>query len=390
MSNTNSAGIIPASEPPSSFAGNGSEPPLEPESTFIGPLCDPIGFSQHIGECWSDSILEAFLFADGFKDVVQPLLYNTFTNDRATTEYLESKYEESSVSQKRQLMNIAKRFKYHYDILKSMYASCNTIEDKQSCIKLFKEYVFRSKKKTSTCGFMTPRTQNKVEVKRQISENLGPAIATNIRNTFRGSLGINKGGHEQAGGTILDTIIYLNYMLNSFDLDSTYSIYLDDRTYLSLSKSDIIKDRLNQFAKIYSIYKTPDSSILIMHDLTHAIAIFKCNDIWYLYDNNHGIFKLRINIPDLLNILIEAKNKLKNPYFVYGYDKDVGPAFAVKSKAGPEIKELLYFYPMRYFLIGTNTDPQPQPQLERSGGYKKLRGRGSKRKTRKARKRSTH
>ncbi len=381
MSNTNSAGIIPASEPPSSFAGNGSEPPLEPESTFIGPLCDPIGFSQHIGECWSDSILEAFLFADGFKDVVQPLLYNTFTNDRATTEYLESKYEESSLSQTRQLMNIAKRFKYHYDILKSMYASCNTIEDKQSCIKSFKEYVFRSKKKTSTCGFMTPRTQNKVEVKRQISENLGPVIATNIRNTFRESLRINKGGHEHAGGTILDTIIYLNYMLNSFDLDSTYSIYLDDRTYLSLSKSDAIKDRLNQFAKIYSIYKTPDSSILIMHDLTHAIAIFKCNDIWYLYDNNHGIFKLKIKFPDLLNVLIEATNKFKNPYFVYGYDQDAEPVFVVKSKETEKIEGFTYFFPKKYYLIGTNTELM-------SGGYKKRRGKGSKRKTRKARRRS--
>ncbi len=381
MSNTNSAGVIPASEPPLN---------AEPESTFIEPLCDPIGFSQHKGECWSDSILEAFLFADGFKDVVQPLLYNTFTNDQSATEYLESKFPNSKMrsSQKRQLMNIAKRFKYHYDILKAMYASCNTIEDKQSCIKSFKESVFRSKKKISTCGFMTPRTRIKAGLKREISEHLGPAIATNIRNTYREAFGINASSSGVTGGTIQDTILYLSFMIMNFELDNNYSIYLDNRTFALLSTHSAIKDTINEFAKAHVLYKRPDSSILVMQDRDHAIAIFKCNNTWYLYDNNQGIFKLMSTkpVPNLLNIIIESKNAGNKINFVYGYDPVHGPVFIVKLTKGQEKSEFNYFYPDNLFLIGTNTTPIGAyniPNLE--GGYKKRRGRGSKRKTRKAR-----
>ena len=57
------------------------------ESEFTGTLCDPIGFSQHSGECWSDSILQSFIFADDFKDVVQPLLYNTFSDAEKLNKY---------------------------------------------------------------------------------------------------------------------------------------------------------------------------------------------------------------------------------------------------------------------------------------------------------------
>lgn len=43
--------------------------------TFQTPICDPIGFQNHTGECWNDLIQEIFLFSDGLKEYSQSLLY---------------------------------------------------------------------------------------------------------------------------------------------------------------------------------------------------------------------------------------------------------------------------------------------------------------------------
>ena len=34
-------------------------------------ICDPLGYSQHTGQCWADSFQELFFFADGLKEFTQ-------------------------------------------------------------------------------------------------------------------------------------------------------------------------------------------------------------------------------------------------------------------------------------------------------------------------------
>jgi hypothetical protein len=51
------------------------------ESINAGLFCDPFGFKQHVGECWSDAIQQAILFADGVKEVSQPFFLNKTKND---------------------------------------------------------------------------------------------------------------------------------------------------------------------------------------------------------------------------------------------------------------------------------------------------------------------
>ena len=43
--------------------------------SWKGIICDTIGYEQHSGECWSDTLQQIFLFADGFKAYTQEHMY---------------------------------------------------------------------------------------------------------------------------------------------------------------------------------------------------------------------------------------------------------------------------------------------------------------------------
>jgi len=49
-------------------------------------LCDPIGYDQHSGECWIDTIQQLFFFSDAVRNHTQPLFY--FMTDPDLDEYI--------------------------------------------------------------------------------------------------------------------------------------------------------------------------------------------------------------------------------------------------------------------------------------------------------------
>jgi len=50
--------------------------PVADEPKSILNICDYVGYSQHSGECWVDTIQQIFFFTDGLKELTQPLFYN--------------------------------------------------------------------------------------------------------------------------------------------------------------------------------------------------------------------------------------------------------------------------------------------------------------------------
>ena len=155
----------------------------------------------------------------------------------------------------------------------------------------------------------------------------------------------------------MDLLFYI------FSLHKIYSIYVSDFTNIILLKENTPKD----LYKVYSKNKiSKDANILILHgnytgyenEPSHTIAILKCNNIWYLYDNNHGIFKFVFTdtYPELAINIINNSDDHKTLIPMYYYDLKGRPLFILKEFPIIEKKKenATYFYPLLYFLIGMN------------------------------------
>ena len=60
--------------------------PVMTASSDFKILCDPIGYDQHSGECWVDTIQQLFFFSDSVRNYTQPLFY--FMTDPDLDEYI--------------------------------------------------------------------------------------------------------------------------------------------------------------------------------------------------------------------------------------------------------------------------------------------------------------
>jgi hypothetical protein len=84
-------------------------------------LCDPIGYDQHSGECWFDTIQEIFFFTDKVKEFTQILFYH-MTDDQLD-DYLRravgTLFPASELKDyRRGFLAMRDRFKSHYDMIR--------------------------------------------------------------------------------------------------------------------------------------------------------------------------------------------------------------------------------------------------------------------------------
>ena len=89
----------------------GSSPTLlEPINTakviFTKPICDPVGFRQHEGECANDAFQQVLLFSDSLKGITQPQMFDDSLPDRVADDELA-----------RYIKYMQARFRAHYGLL---------------------------------------------------------------------------------------------------------------------------------------------------------------------------------------------------------------------------------------------------------------------------------
>ena len=82
------------------------EPTKSSKVLFDKPICDPIGFKQHEGECANDAFQQMLLFADDLKEITQPKMFDT---------ELATKIDDSEL--KKYIKYMQKRFVEHYGII---------------------------------------------------------------------------------------------------------------------------------------------------------------------------------------------------------------------------------------------------------------------------------
>lgn len=217
--------------------------------TFQEPICDPIGFRNHEGECWNDAIQEIFLFSDGLKELTQPLLYslNTMTiHDRVadvlayhtniTNDSQKSKYIQSYIDYIT-LMKI--RFVTHYKYILA-----------QSIVKENANLITRKRRMSLTCGV---------------------GAAAKMTTVFKGESNTYRAGliseYSNLVFTNLCSILRIPYVVAPFTKGYTL-----DPSHTAFFVSAIA-------------YQTSD-----LHSIGgHVMAIFRCNSVWYWYDDNTGV-----------------------------------------------------------------------------------------------------
>ncbi len=152
-------------------------------TTFNAPIaydviCDPIGFRQHSGECWSDSIQQILLFCDTIKETSQPFFLN---NSEAEFTSILEKYEhiknskETLLKAVHLLMLIKKRFINKYNSLKEF------TNNNKGVMCLLDDYPDPVKRYDVFQKFFKPEKQT---LKRQKSEFLGMVSANLMKNTL--------------------------------------------------------------------------------------------------------------------------------------------------------------------------------------------------------------
>jgi hypothetical protein len=256
-------------------------------------ICDPIGFMQHSGECWHDSLLQVLIFSDMTANIVQPILHSINTEEDAKqliTTYIETPIYPFLLSY---IMNIAKRFQIHYKMINQINKKCNNDTTLLECLYNIKHSLIkRPILQPSTCannliGVITSDNTHAssnsnnfnqlVSVKRQISGETGVASAKYGQSILLGEESTKTGGQmydERMLLTILNSIFNINVYVSD-----TYEFYSNN----PFNKPFITPGRRN----IIMTGKYLDSTT---NNIYHATAFYWCNNKLHYYDDNSGIY----------------------------------------------------------------------------------------------------
>lgn len=268
---------------------------------FNGPVCDTIGFSQHTGECWHDTMIQMLFFADGLKDITQKFFYNLKDND--IYDYIRNKgvtndsYMNAIV---KYIISIRNRFINHYNYIRDpeVGAICNIKKGRN-----LYNYIQRETK--PSLAKMKREESMKLGI---ISANMALKLTGTKNNKWKKNLeNILSNSYKmetiKATGASIDTSMKVLHMILSlfkfpyliakfneldfdpFKYDKEYKlvsgIYLSGNLYSYLNK--------NPSYYYYNIYDN-----IYQYHGRHAVGFIKCDNVWSYFDDNHGLMNANV------------------------------------------------------------------------------------------------
>jgi hypothetical protein len=258
---------------------------------FIGTFCDPIGFSQHKGECATDSLLQILMFADHWKAITQPFLYNM------TEEQFLARL--SAISERVPLRIRQKAFK---DIIKNMqmrfrlhYAMIGTVKNSLTAAECIVPFAYRTHVNDL---FTTDESVTGVLVrrKRRLSANLGTGLHTSLNNLT---------GDNWKGDTV--DLVFFQLLLPFLGVEQYTPILRKPHTAIS-NYTDIKPHYSHVAFWLGSSVVDPVTITIQRMKYGHATAIYMCDGKWVYFDNNMGIMEMPLELMDAILNEVEPFN----------------------------------------------------------------------------------
>jgi hypothetical protein len=238
---------------------------LTPYSFNKGAICDDIGFSNHIGECWNSTLWEILLFSDDLKDFFQSRIYNLNTSDLEKN--IISVFRHNNISEDNKIYIAAKLAK-HLLLIKKRF------------IEHYNYLINRNRRNNATRKIA-------LNSKRRHSMVCGIASAKYGINIFRGESNKYKSGLDRKS-----VKQFITYIIRVF----TAPFKIEELTSsLKYKESDIKAIILTAH-----VYRTPDSEYQYTYSgKDHMLGFLKCNDKWKLYDGSFNLIPITYDIVKL-------------------------------------------------------------------------------------------
>ena len=250
-------------------------PPNLPKALYwTDVICDPIGFSQHTGECWNDALQQIFLFSDGLKDVVQPFLYQTSPEDLAAavasvdlSDILgdSARLPISTDAIMTYVQALQARFVNHYNFLKSGDERFDVCVTRKDVLKAVRENVKPASvlKRQASLVFSLATT---APILGYAGEDLN--VGGNIRITSWLSLILSR------------IVLKHNFILVPLTGENNNGSHT--AFYLNSYVGGVCKVVTGSDGELFLANKKSGSG--------HAMAFFVCGGRVYYYDDNHGVY----------------------------------------------------------------------------------------------------
>jgi hypothetical protein len=300
------------------YLGNNNEKELNLAlnlGEFKGPICDFIGFSQHKGECWNDTLQEIFLFTDGLKEITQSLIYNLDTSYDVLSELVSSRLYPGDELNTEKLNTVNKLVKY-ITLMK---------------VRFVTHYNFLNTSRNENKKHLLEKIHTK---KRRLSAACAIGSAKSIINLHKGNSNVYVPGLA---------IKYRNDLLLNlfkiFDIGFIVSDYKETDT-VSSSNAFIVSAYILDYVNT-NTYKLDDDD-----DGLHTFGFLKCDSIWKIYDDNRKRFVI---INELLIDLFIKENNI-----VLGVDTNDN-VFIMKYNKNNKSNKDLSVYIKEYYDIDTKS-----------------------------------
>ena len=279
----------------------------------IEPICDVLGLSQHIGECWIDAVQELFFFTDNLKNLTQPLFYNL--KESTITPLLDAAIRkriirpEDKVYYAEGLLSMGHRFTQHYNFIKHNI-SILTCNDPTRIRKMYNDM-------TTKHAVLKRRDSgiNALAVAKATQSNYKREEQRKLKKSYIDGESIQ---HEMSIFSNLLAICDLPFQIV---YDTTGPIYA-----IGIAMK-FITGRLHQYTgaiSLAALFTTPAGNIP-----GHATGFLRCENKWYYYDNNYNLFPVsNALITELLkcirgNIPFGIDIRDRKHCYLYTYDNVV-------------------------------------------------------------------